>query len=177
MERLDTEHEIWRMGLEERISSGRILFQEGSTGYGYWTHIYFLLNSFISSEQNRTEQNMGFCNLNSTTLNLKLVTFCTVKVFNMLYVQPFSWQCFLANSRFKNRYRFMCFTVQTSHNPRTANNMHATKNSRVRSAILLSASLKISLCPKYSQWSPCIHHCPGILQLDFSHRLSRYALC
>lgn len=54
MERLDKEHKNGRMELEERISSCRILFQEGSTGYSYWTDTHFLLNSFISTEQNRT---------------------------------------------------------------------------------------------------------------------------
>lgn len=54
-EKLDTEHKNGRMELEDRISSCRILFQEGSTGYGYWTDTYFLLNSFISSEQNRLQ--------------------------------------------------------------------------------------------------------------------------
>lgn len=110
------------------------------------------------------QQNMGFSNLKPTTLNLKLVTFCTVQVFNMPYVQPRPWQCFSANGNFKNRYSFMCFTAQIIHNPGIGNIRPATKNSGVRSVILLSASLKIiSLCPKYSVWSPSsVYHLPGI---------------
>lgn len=91
---------------------------------------------------------MGFSNRNPATLNLKLVTFCTALIFNMPYVQPLPQECFSANGNFQNRYGFMCFTVKISHNPGIANVRPATKNSGVRSAILSSASLKISLLPK-----------------------------
>lgn len=66
----------------------------------------------------------------------------------------------------------MCFTVQISHNPATANTRSATKNSAIKSATLWSAALEINLCPKCSAQSASsfILDLELSMQVDFSHR-------
>lgn len=67
-----------------------------------------------------------------------------------------------------DRYIFLAEFLYFIRTEQIANNRHATENSRVRSAILLSVCLKISLCPKYSVWSPsCIPSSWNLCNLTF----------
>lgn len=159
MEGLDTESKNGRMELEEGISSCRILFQEGSIGNSYWADTYFLLNSFIS-----TEHGLFQSKPHNSQFETGYLLHCTHLQHALCTTTPTT--VFLCQWQLSEQIRFMCFTVKISHNPGIANVRPATKNSGVRSAILSSASLKISLCPKYSMWSPsCIHHWLGLCSI------------